>query len=87
MMRIADDEGHGLCTMALMIDWGLATTCELAGCENRASRIISFTADECGIDGGVNFSMCKAHDDQFVAKGSIEATLDLTKRQRKAVPA
>jgi len=87
MNRIADDETGALFTGCLMIDWGLSAICELAGCNNKASRIIAFTGDECGVDGGVTFSMCKEHDDQFTAQGSIKATLDLRKRTRQAVPA
>ncbi len=75
MRVICDDEAAGICTSALIIDWGLRETCQLEGCDQPSRAIVCLTADETPTGEPLRFTLCKDHHDKARAEDKFEGTV------------
>ena len=72
MKIIADPETAGIETMALIINWGLSTFCQVDGCEEKPYAILAFTAEETPRKKPLNVVICKKHYEEGKAKGNVK---------------
>jgi hypothetical protein len=61
MQVIHDDEAAGLMMIPLMVDWHIPQMCQIEGCAERTTTIVSFTDDESGGNGPVTIGICERH--------------------------
>jgi hypothetical protein len=61
MKVIHDDETGGIATIPLIIDWGVSKMCQVKGCGEKTSAILSVTADESPTGKALLVGICEKH--------------------------